>query len=317
MKIVLAVLGALLWLAPVAAQVQPPLRIMVGFAPGGSLDTVARLVGAALGHELGLPVVVENRPGANGNIAAEQVSRGPADGNTLLATFNTHPFLAALHPHLGFDPIADFRPVGLIASTPYLLVANPALPGRDLAEAFARAKADHRVLSFGTVGPGSPQHLSAVRLQAKAGVPLTIVHYKGGFPAQNDVMAGHVDMMSATIALAMPQVQAGRLKVLAVSTTQRLAALPGVPTLDELDFRGVVPDGWYGLLLPARTPDALAVRYNEALGRALQAPALRERLEALGMPPLGGPPGRMDALMRQERDTWSKIIRDKHIRAEE
>ena len=228
-KICLALLGAMLWLLPATAQVQPPIRIVVGFAPGGSLDTVARLAGTALSQELGRTVVVENRPGADGNIAAEQVSRGPADGNTLLATFNTQPYLAALHPHLGFDPIGDFRPVGLIASTPYLLVANPALPGKDLADAFALAKANHRTLSFATVGPGSPQHLSAVRLQAAAGLPLTIVHYRGGAPAQTDVMAGHVDMMSATVALAMPQVQAGRLKVLAVSTGERLAALPSVP----------------------------------------------------------------------------------------
>jgi len=299
------------------AQPQAPLKIIVGFAPGGSLDTVARLAGTAMGQELGRPVVIENRPGADGNIAAELVSRGPADGSVMLATFNTHPFLASLHPRLGFDPIEDFKPVGLIASTPYLLVANPNLPGQDLREALAKAKSEGRVQSFGTVGPGSPQHLSGVRLQTASGVPITIVHYKGGSPALNDVMAGHVDMMISTIALGMPQVRAGKLKVLGVSTAQRLPGLPSVPTLDEAGFSGIMPDGWFGFLLPARAPTAVATGYNEALNRALQTPAVRERLEALGAPPLGGSLARMDKQMREERDIWSKIVKDNGVRVEE
>lgn len=304
--------------APIAgAQDVRPLRIVVGYAPGGSLDTIARLMAAEMARGLGRPVIVDNRPGANGNIAAEQVARGPADGNTMLMTFNTHPLLGALYPHLPFDPVADFRAVGLVASTPYLLAANPKLPGANLAEALERARAAGRTLSYATVGPGSPQHLTAVRMQQAANLPITIVHYKGGAPAQNDVLAGHVDMMLVTVALGLPQVKAGRLKVLAVSTAQRLSAVPAAPTFIESGLKGQVSEGWFGFLLPAKTPAAIVTRYNHEINRSLAVAATRDSLKAIGTVPLGGSPERMESLMREEQKLWSKIIVDNDIKPEQ
>lgn len=303
---------------PVArAQDVRPLRIVVGYVPGGSLDTVARLMAAEMSIGLRRPVIVDNRPGANGNIAAEQVAHGPADGNTLLMTFNTHPLLGALYPNLPFDPITDFRSVGLVASTPYLLVANPALPGTTLAEALKGAKATARVLSFATVGSGSPQHLMGLRMRQAANLPMIIVHYKGGAPAQNDVLAGYVDMMLVTVALGLPQVKAGKLKVLAVSTAERLPSLPEVPTFSESGLKNVVSEGWFGFLAPARTPAATVVSYNEEINRTLNTGGMRQKLELIGTVPLGGTPERMERLMRHEQQLWSKVITENGIQPDQ
>ena len=300
----------------VQAQDTRAVRIVVGFAPGGSVDVIGRLIAAEMTKGLQRPVILENQPGANGNIAAEAVARGPADGTVMLLTFNNHPFLKALFPRLPFDPIADFRPVGLVASTPYVLVSHPSLPGADLAEVLARAKADGRTLNFADIGPGSPQHLMALRMQALSGVSMTMLHYKGGAPAQTDVLGGHADMMLSTVALAMPQVKAGKLKVLAVSTAERLPALPDVPTFEQSGLRGLISEGWYALLLPAKASPDVAQRYNEELDRVLAIPAVRGALEQMGTPPTGGPPERLDALMRSERQLWTKVIVDNGIKAD-
>ena len=300
----------------VPAQDTRPLRIVVGFAPGGGSDTVTRLIAAEMAKTLGRAVIVDNKPGANGNIAANDVAKAAPDGNTLLATFNTHPVLAALYPHLPFDPVGDFRAVALLAATPYLLVANPAVPGSNLADVLARARADGRTLSFATVGSGSPQHLSIERLKATTPVPLTVLHYKGGAPAQNDVLAGHVDMMLATVALAMPHVKAGKLKVLAVSSAQRLPSLPTVPTFIQSGVEGFVSEGWYGFLAPAKTPTDVILRYNQDVNRALALPSVRAALQAMGAAPLGGTPEVMEHRMRDEQRVWTKIIHDNAIKPE-
>lgn len=292
------------------------IHIVVGFAPGGSLDVIGRLVAAEMAKDLQRPVIVENKPGANGNIAAESVARGPADGTVMLLTFNNHPFLKALFPNLPFDPIADFRAVGLVASTPYVLVSHPSLPGANLAEVLARARTDGRTLNFADIGPGSPQHLMALRMQALSGVPMTMLHYKGGAPAQTDVLGGHADMMLSTMALAMPQAKVGTLKVLAVSTAQRLPAIPSVPTFQESGLSGLISEGWYALLLPAKASPAVAQKYNEELNRVLAAPAVRNALEQMYTPPTGGAPERLDALMRSERLLWTKVILDHDIKAD-
>lgn len=314
----LLVLLALMPQVPNLAQAEEtrPLRIIVGFAPGGSVDLVARLMAVEMTRGLGRAVIVENRSGANGNIAADQVAHALADGNTILATYNTHPILGALYPHLPFDPIADFKPVGLIAATPYLLVANPALPGGTMREVVDLARAAGRTLSFATVGPGSPQHLSIERMKLTTPVPITVVHYKGGAPAQQDVIAGHVDMMLSTVALALPQVKAGKVKVLAVTSARRLPALPDAPTLIESGVSGFVSEGWFGFLLPAKTPPAVVARYNAELNRALKSEQVRATLDQMGATPLGGTPEQMEALIREEQRTWSKIIIDNHIKPE-
>lgn len=304
--------------AQTPAAGRPPglVRVVVGYAPGGSLDTIARLAAAEMATTLGCTVIVENRPGANGNIAAEYVARAAPDGSAMLATFNTHPLIAALYPNLKFDPVAGFRPVGMIAQTPYVLVARPDLPGETLPQVIAAARSTGRVLSYATVGAGSPQHLGIERLKASSHLAVTVVHYKGGAPAQQDVQGGNVDMMLSTVALALPQVQAGKLKALAVSSSQRLTALPQVPTLHESGSADFVGDGWFGLLLPAKTPDAVAQHYNEALNRALATPHLRQALAQLGAKPAGGAAQTMEARMAKEREIWTRVIRAIGIKPE-
>jgi tripartite-type tricarboxylate transporter receptor subunit TctC len=299
-----------------AASDTRPLRIGVGFAPGGSLDTVARLMASEMAKGLGRPVIVENKPGANGNIAAEQVARGPADGSVMLATFNTHPLIGLLYPGVPFDPIADFRAVGLIAATPYLLVANPGVQGGTMREVIDLARAAGRPLSFATVGPGSPQHLSIERMKMSMQVPVTIVHYKGGAPAQQDVLAANVDMMLSTVALAMPHVRAGKLKVLAVSSAARLPALPDVATLMEAGIADFVSQGWFGFMLPAKSSGDVVSRYNAELNRALRMEPVRAALDQMGASPLGGTPEEMDALIREEQRIWTRIIVDGRIKPE-
>ncbi|MBN8749702.1 Tripartite tricarboxylate transporter family receptor [Xylophilus ampelinus] len=313
---------ALLPVAGLRAQTpaahSPPdvVRVVVGYVPGGSLDAVARLTAAEMATTLRCTLIVENRPGANGNIAAEYVARAAPDGGVMLATFNTHPLIAALYPHLKFDPVDGFRPVGMIAQIPYVLVARPDLPGATLTEVITTARSSGRVLSYATVGAGSPQHLSIERFKASAHLPVTVVHYKGGAPAQQDVQGGHVDMMLSTVALALPQVQAGNLKALAVSSPQRLAALPQTPTLHESGNADFVGDGWFGMLLPAKTPDAITQRYNEALNRALAAPHLQQALTQMGATPAGGTTQSMAARMSREREVWTRVIQANGIRTE-
>lgn len=298
------------------AQDARPLRVIVGFQPGGSLDQFARLLANEMAGGIGRPVIVENRPGADGNIAADQVAKAAPDGLTMLATFNTHPLLSALYPHLPFDPLADFRAVGFIATTPYLLVARPDLPGRRLAEVLDKARAEGRVLSFATVGAGSPQHLSAERLRASTTVPITIVHYKGGAPALTDVMGGHVDIMLVTVALGLQPVKAGKLKLLAVSSERRLASLPDVPTIAEQGFEGFVSEGWYGFLLPARTAPEIVRRYNDELNRALRSQRVREGLDSGGAAAYPSTPEQMEQRMREEQRVWAKVVRDAGIKIE-
>jgi len=290
--------------------------MVVGYAPGGGLDTIARLVATEMAKALRCTVIVENRPGANGNIAAAYVARSASDGGTMLATFNTHPLIHALYPDVQFDPVGGFRSVGLIAQTPYVLVARPDLPGQTLAEVIALTRKSGRVLSYATVGAGSPQHLSIERFKLSTHLPVTVVHYKGGAPAQQDVLGGHVDMMLSTVALALPQVQAGKLKALGVSSEQRLRELPQVPTLRESGVSDFVGDGWYGLLLPSQTSRVLVDRYNEALNRALATAYVKEALAQMGAMPAGGSAQSMDERMAEEREVWGKVIRANGIKPE-
>ncbi|VTU31683.1 Argininosuccinate lyase [Variovorax sp. PBS-H4] len=311
---VLLVLSAV----PAAAQSSAgrAARIVVGSAAGASSDAVARLLADSFTHSLGRPFIVDNKPGASGNIAAELVAKSPPDGNNLLLIYNAHPAVGALFPHLPFDPVKDFRSVGLIGTTPYVLVATPTLPGRNLGEALARARAAGTPLSFGSTGAGSPQHLTMERLKKESGIDITMVHYKGGALASNDVIAGHVNITLATPSLAMPQLKAGRLKALAVTADERLPELPDVPTVTEAGFHGFVSVGWFALLLPAATPDAVVQRYNEALDQALRTSPVKERLLAQGITPTPGAPAVLDRQMQGDAQMWTRLIKELNIKPE-
>ena len=235
-----------------AEDANRPVRIVLGSLPGASSDAVARMLAESFSKSLNRTFLIDNRPGASSNIAADFVAKSSPDGNTLLLIYNAHPAVGALFPNLPYDPIKDFRSIGMVGTTPYVLVANPNVAGKNLADLLTQARASKKTLSFASPGAGTPQHLTMERLKKEAGVDITMIHYKSSAPAQNDVMGGHVDMTLSTPALALPQVKAGKLKVLAVTSSQRLPALPDEPTIRESGVRALCRFEWALTSSPAR-----------------------------------------------------------------
>jgi tripartite-type tricarboxylate transporter receptor subunit TctC len=289
----LAALGAAPFI-PAAAVAQAsawspgrPVRIVVPFAPGGSTDVTARLVAEALAERIGQPVVVDNRPGAAGNIASEHVARSAPDGHTLImATTTTHATNAALYRNLPFDVRRDFTPVSLVAFTPNLLVVHPSVQAGSVAELIALAKANPGKLNYGTAGPGSSQHLSAALFAQRAGITLTHVPYRGGAPAAADLIAGRIEMVFNAVIEVLPQVRAGQLRPLGVTTARRATQLPEVPAIGEM-LPGFELAVWVGLFTPAGTPAPAVARLSQEVAASLRAPRLRERIVELGSEPVG------------------------------
>jgi len=309
--------AALLGLSTLAAaQIQNATRFVTGSAPGGGVDNVARLMAESMGAIMGRTIVVDNKPGASYNIAGDIVAKAAPDGQTALVTFNVHPISGALHPNLPFDPVKDFRAVGMIATTPYAIVANPNLPGSNLKEVIALAKTRGRTLNFASIGLGTPQHLMMERLKQQTGADIRMVHYKNPSTGQTDVVAGHVDFIISTIAFCEPLVKAGRLKVLAVTSNERLPVFPDAPTVIESGYRGFVTDGWYALLLPAKTPPATVAAYNAALNQALAQPAVRDKFRASGLTPTPGKAEVLDKQIKEDAQMWKKVIVDQGIKPE-
>ncbi len=307
-----ALVGAL---SLTVAQAQAT-KFVTGSAPGGGVDIVTRLMAESMGPILGRTIIVENKPGASYNIAADAVAKAAPDGNTALVTFNVHPIASALRPDLPFDPVKDFRAVGVIATTPYALVANNNLPGNSLKEVIALAKTQGRTLNFASIGLGTPQHLMLERLKQQTGVDIRMVHYKTPSIGQTDVIAGHVDFTLSTIAFCEPLVKAGKMKVLAVTSKERLSQFPDAPTVTESGYGGFVTDGWYALLLPAKTPAPVVQAYNEALNKALATPAVMQKFPGLGLTATPGAPEVLDKLIRDDAAVWKKIIADHNIKPE-
>ena len=298
------------------AQAQQVSKFVTGSAPGGGTDILARLMATSMAPILGRTIVVENKPGASYNIAADAVAKAAPDGNTALVTFNVHPIAGALRTDLPFDPVKDFRAVGMIATTPYALAANPKLPGTNLKEVIALAKAQGRTLNFASIGLGTPQHLMMERLKQQTGLDIRMVHYKNPSLGQSDVVAGHVDFTISTIAFCEPLVKAGKMKVLAVTSNERLSQFPDAPTVKESGYQGFVTDGWYALLLPGKTPESVVSAYNEALNKVLGSPAVLEKFHAAGLTATPGKPELLDAQIRDDFTVWKKIIADHGIKPE-
>ena len=298
------------------AHAQQVTKFVTGSAPGGGTDILARLMATSMAPILGRTIVVENKPGASYNIAADAVAKAAPDGNTALVTFNVHPIAGALRTDLPFDPVKDFRAVGMIATTPYALAANPKLPGTNLKEVIALAKAQGRTLNFASIGLGTPQHLMMERLKQQTGLDIRMVHYKNPSLGQSDVVAGHVDFTISTIAFCEPLVKAGKMKVLAVTSNERLSQFPDAPTVKESGYQGFVTDGWYALLLPGKTPESVVSAYNEALNKVLGSPAVLEKFHAAGLTATPGKPELLDAQFRDDFTVWKKIIADHGIKPE-
>jgi tripartite-type tricarboxylate transporter receptor subunit TctC len=304
---------------PVCAQEYPrkPIRLIVPFAPGGGNDTVARAIAQSAGASLGQPVVVDNRAGAGGMLGAELAARSPPDGYTLfLGGVGSHAINPNLHAKLPYDPVKDFAPITLIASAPSVLVVNPSLPARTLAEFTALAKASPGRINYASNGNGSSAQLAAVLYESMAGVQMVHVPYKGLAPALVDLLAGEVQAMFSSVVAIVPNIKAGRLRALAVTGKRRAALLPEVPTLDESGVPGYEAGSWYGILAPAGTPQAVVAKLHEAIVRALAQPEVRERLVSEGAEVIGSTPEAFAAHITAELARMGKLISDADIRME-
>ena len=292
-------------------------RFVVGFTPGGSSDILARALAAKLAESLGQPVVVENRPGAGGNLAAEVVAKSPADGNTWLLGNNA--ILAtnhALYTRLGYDPVKDFAPVALVAVQPNVLVVHPSVPAHSVAELIAYAKQHPGKLNYASTGVGVAAHLSGELFKAMAGVDMVHVPYKGAQPALTDVLAGQVQVMFATSTSVLPFIKAGRLRALAVTTAQRSPSMPELPTVAEAGVPGFESITWHGVVVPSQTPPSVIERLNRTINAVLAQKEFSERLSALGAEVAGGTPQDFAAYIAREIPKWAKVVKDSGARAE-
>jgi tripartite-type tricarboxylate transporter receptor subunit TctC len=310
-----AVAGLILLLAAMTAgsaaeYPSRPVTLVVAFTPGGASDVLARILGRKLEQILGQPFVIDNRPGAGGNVAAEAVAHAAPDGYTLLAGNNAILATnAALYKKINFDPEADLAPIGLIGSQANILVVNPALPVKSLAELIALAKAQPGKLNFASSGHGLAAHLAGELFKAEAKIDIVHVPYKGAAPALQDVIAGHVQMMFATASSVVPHIQDGKVRPLAVATLKRTAVLPDIPTIDELGIKNFEATTWHGLVAPARTPKDIVATLNRALVATLDDRDVKKSLGDLGVDVIGGTPEDFAAYIKSEIPKWTAIIK--------
>lgn len=286
-----------------------PLKIVVGYAAGGATDVIARLVAAKLADQLGQPVIIDNRAGANSNVGAEVVARSPADGYTLYVYTVANTINASLYPRLGYEPQKDFEPLGLMAKIPNVLVVNPELPIKTLADYQRYAKENRDGITFASAGSGSSIHLSGEIFKMQSKLNMLHIPYRGSAPAIADLLGGQVQSMFDNMPSALPHVKAGRLRPIAVTSAQRSPLLPDVPTFAELGYPGVEVYSWFGLAAPTGTPRPVVDRINAQLGKVLANAELRQHLQDMGAIPLGGSPGQMRSLIVSEIDRWREVVK--------
>jgi tripartite-type tricarboxylate transporter receptor subunit TctC len=301
-----------------AAQTFPakPVRIVVPSAPGGTVDTLTRVLSARIGEALGQPIVVENRAGSAGIVGTEVVARAAPDGYVLLMAWGSHVINPGLHARLPYDTLRDFAPIAQVAVQPLMIMVHPSLPAKTLKEFIALAKARPGQINYSTAGSGSGGHLAGELLAGLAGVRLNHIPYKGIQPAMADAIAGHVEASIGTMISGLPHVRAGKLRGLAVTSRQRSAGAPELPTVAESGLAGYEVYTSYYLLAPAGTPRPIIDRLNAELNRALQHPEVRERLARDGADPVGGTPEQLQAHLGAEIARWTKVIRAAGVKAE-
>lgn len=294
-----------------------PLRLIVPFPAGGAGDVMARGMAKGLGTELGQQVIVDNRGGAGGIVAAEAVAKAPADGYTLFfGTMGTHAINPALYRRLPYDPIKDFAPIGLTHLTPRVLVVNASVPVSSVAELVALARKKPGSLTYGSAGSGSSGHLSGALFETMAGVRLLHVPYKGSVPLLVDLLGGRIDMTFDSYTVYAGHIQSGRVRALAVTSKTRMGVLPNVPTLSESGLAGYDVSNWLGVFAPAGTPQQTVTRLNAALVRTMADPELRRQLTAIGIEPESGTPQEFAALLRTELPKWAGIVKRSGARAD-
>lgn len=304
--------------ATVAAQTYPDhvIRLIVPFPPGGGNDTLGRLVAQRLSSTLGQQLIVDNRPGAGGNLGTEQAARAKPDGYTLMLGFVAN---MAMTPGLGkvnYDPLTSFAPISMVAQGYQIISVNPAFPAQTIGELIAMAKAKPGTLNYGSGGSGSPLHLVGELFKLRTGTDIQHIPYKGSPQATAAVLAGETEMVFGSVVATLPFVKTGKLRALAVTSPKRIVAAPDVPTLNELGYPGIEASSWYGLFAPAGTPPAVIARLNTEMVKLSQDPDYREQLQKQGQEAIASTPEELKRYMRSEFDTWSRVIKTANIKAE-
>ncbi|MES3004153.1 MAG: tripartite tricarboxylate transporter substrate binding protein [Pseudomonadota bacterium] len=290
-----------------------PMRIVVPFPPGGSVDPLARLIGQKMGETFGQQVIVDNRPGGNTVIGTEYAAKSPADGYTLLLTASSHVTNPQLLP-TNYDPIKDFTPVATVSTTDMILVTNASVPANNLKEFIALAKAKPGQLNFSSAGSGNPNHLAGELLNMMAGIKTTHVPYKGGGPAITDLVGGQVQFSMGSPIIVMPFIRSGKLKPLAVSSPQRMALLPDVPTMAEAGLPGYEVRIWYGLLAPAGTPKEIVTKIANEVNRIMALPEMKTMLDTAGMGRYTTTHEQFEAVLKSDMDKFGKIIKAANVK---
>jgi tripartite-type tricarboxylate transporter receptor subunit TctC len=307
-------LGLLLSLAAAAAgaDAYPTklIRMIVPFPAGGTTDILARSVGQKLGEALGQQVIIDNRPGAGGNIGSDMVAKAAPDGYTLLmGTVGTHAINPSLYPKMPYDHVKDFAPIALVAGVPNVLVVNPSVEAKSMQELIALAKAKPGQLSFASSGNGTSIHLSAELFKTMAGVDMLHVPYKGSAPALTDLIGGQVNLMFDNLTSSLSYIKAGKLRALAVTSSKRSPALPDVPTIAEAGLPGFEASSWFGVFAPAGTPPEIIARLNKEIVKALSSAELKERLAGQGAEAVGDSPEQFAAHIKSETAKWAKVVK--------
>jgi tripartite-type tricarboxylate transporter receptor subunit TctC len=294
-----------------------PIRFIVSFPPGGSADLVARSIAPHMAERLGQQIVVENRPGAGGNIGVDLVAKAPPDGYTIgLAAAGALSLNSSLYSSMPFNPEKDLAPITMLAMIPFVLIANPSLPVADLRELIAAAKAKPGAIAFGHGGNATAMHLSGELLKMMAAIDLTPVPYKGSGPVATDVLGGQVPVGVVDLPSAIANVKAGKLKALGVTSSRRISVAPEIPTFAEAGVPGYESIGWFGAVAPAGTPPAVIGRLNAEMAAALALPEARERMLAAGVEPLADTPQQFAAFIRDENRKWAQVIKAAKIKVE-
>ena len=291
-----------------------PIRLIVPFPPGGGNDILARAIGQRLAEVIGQQIVVDNRGGAGGMLGAELAAKAVPDGYTIfLGSVGNLAFNPALHAKLAYDPVRDFAPVTLLATSDFILIANPTLPAKSVKELIALAKAKPGQLNYGTAGPGSSLHMTGEIFKLATGTDIVPVAYKGTAPALIDLMAGQVQIMFSTMPSALPHVKTGKLRALGVSGLKRTAAAPEVPTIAEAGVPGFEVLNWQGMVVPSKTPPAIIQRLNSALLATLKMPKVIETLMGQGLEAAGSTPEQFGLLIKSEVTKYTKVVKDAKI----
>lgn len=318
-------LGAMLalggWWAGTWAWAQPypqkPIKIVVPFAAGGVVDLTARQLGIKLTEAMGQPVVVENKAGAGGTIAAETVAKSPPDGYTLLLAFDSHAVNPLVYKNLRFNTFEDFAPISFVGSIPLLFVAHPNLPANDIPALVRLLKSGQAKVSYGSVGAGSSGHLAAEQFNMLAGTSMLHVPFKGGAPAMNALMGDQVQLVVFAATAAVPLVQSGKIKPLAVSGGKRSSALPQVPSMTEAGFPQISSGAWMGLLAPAGTPPPIVRRLQQEVSKAVQDTEMVKKLGEQAIALSSSSPEELGAYIKAEHDKWARVIKEANINLEQ